>query len=183
MNSVLSFCLREAGHPVDDTTSCPLSLIRNLGSNPRSLSLTHIEGPWPLVYNRLLAVKNYGHCYFQENGVQLLVIVNTENGTLIDNIILNISFPSGPEQSPVANYTGEFGIATLRVGLGVQCRQDFFGEDCNTSCQGRNDSSGHFECDPVDGTPICLDGYRNVSSGCVECAPADGCCKTFKLFQ
>lgn len=42
---------------------------------------------------------------------------------------------------------------------------------------GRDDSLGHFTCDPVTGERVCLDGFRDVEGNCTTCVPSPGCCK------
>ena len=48
------------------------------------------------------------------------------------------------------------------------CIQDYYPQGiCNVFCQPRNDSGGHFTCDPVTGDRVCLPGY--TGSNCAFC--------------
>lgn len=49
------------------------------------------------------------------------------------------------------------------------CTNGYFPEGaCNVFCVPRNDSGGHFRCDPVTGEKICLEGYEDPLSNCVK---------------
>lgn len=71
---------------------------------------------------------------------------------------------------------GQHEVAMLELRYRVFCSVFYYGEDCNTFCQGTNGTGGHFSCDG-NGMRVCLDGYQNPASGCTECIPAEGCCK------
>ena len=57
----------------------------------------------------------------------------------------------------------------------LECAENFYGQDCSTFCQSRNDASGHYACDPSGGI-VCLDGYIGANTSCVQCSPMQGCC-------
>lgn len=49
------------------------------------------------------------------------------------------------------------------------CANHYFPEEvCNVFCDPRNDSGGHFRCDPVTGEKICLAGYRDPPTNCIK---------------
>ena len=66
------------------------------------------------------------------------------------------------------NYTGEYGYGTLQVSFVATCTEHYFGLDCATFCEERDDELGHFTCDG-EGNKVCLQGYQNPSTNCTEC--------------
>ena len=49
------------------------------------------------------------------------------------------------------------------------CAPNYYPQgNCETFCMARNDSSGHYTCDPVTGDKICLDGYEDPTTDCRE---------------
>ncbi|XP_013416828.1 uncharacterized protein LOC106178257 [Lingula anatina] len=56
----------------------------------------------------------------------------------------------------------------LVVEVHVSCDEDWYGSDCATLCQPRNDTAGHYTCHPVTGKKICLPGWRNSTNNCVD---------------
>lgn len=102
-------------------------------------------------------------------------------GDLIDVIFVDsVSVAASTPQSPVREYSGNLSRVTLGLSFRVTCAVNFFGPDCNSVCQSaRDDSLGHFTCDPVDGSSrVCLQGYQNITADCTECIPLDGCCRS-----
>lgn len=113
-------------------------------------------------------------CPSQE--VQLLVtITDTLSGGLVDVIVTNITQEVG-NIATVERHRGIHDVATFIFGITVICSGTFCGLDCNSTCVGRNDSSGHFMCDVLE-CVVCLPGYQNESSDCTDCVLRDGCCK------
>lgn len=51
---------------------------------------------------------------------------------------------------------------TLWLKLKVYCDSDFYGESCATFCRPRDDSFGHYSCDPKTGSKICLHGWQGT---------------------
>lgn len=49
-------------------------------------------------------------------------------------------------------------IFRLWLKLKVYCDSDFYGDSCATFCRPRDDSFGHYSCDPKTGSKICFDG-------------------------
>ena len=66
------------------------------------------------------------------------------------------------------NFESENTHFTLDLSFRVTCQRDFYGADCATFCQARDDSAGHYTCDALTGRRICLPGYQNVSSSCTQ---------------
>lgn len=115
--------------------------------------------------------------FHNEAGVSRPQISSVAARNAIDTITLDpIDLPPG---SPVsAPFEGTLERVMFEASLQVTCAPNFFGADCNTPCEHRNDSLGHFTCDPVNGTRICLEGHQNVESNCTECELRPGCCET-----
>ena len=70
--------------------------------------------------------------------------------------------------SDLQNYTGEYGYGTLQVSFIATCTEHYFGLDCATFCEERDDELGHFTCDG-EGNKVCLQGYQNPTTNCTEC--------------
>ena len=99
-------------------------------------------------------------------------------GDLIDVVyISDVSIAASTPQSLVMDYGGNLSRVSLGLSFQVTCAANFFGSDCNTACQGRDDALGHFTCNPVNGSMVCLPGYQNLAVNCTECIPLDGCCE------
>ena len=99
-------------------------------------------------------------------------------GGLIDIVYVNdINIAALAPQSPVMEFAGNLSRATIGLSFQVTCAVNFFGSDCNSLCEGRDDALGHFTCDPLTGDKICLQGYQNPAVNCTECIPSNGCCK------
>ena len=99
-------------------------------------------------------------------------------GDLIDVVYISaVSIAASVPQSPAMEYSGNLTRASLGLSFQVICAINFFGPDCNSVCQGRDDAFGHFTCDPVNGSAVCLPGYQNLAVNCTECVPLEGCCE------
>ena len=70
--------------------------------------------------------------------------------------------------SVLQNYTGKYGYGTLQVSFMATCTEHYFGADCATFCEERDDELGHFTCDG-EGNKVCLQGYQNLNTNCTEC--------------
>ncbi len=51
--------------------------------------------------------------------------------------------------------------------------QHFYRADCSQYCLARNDNSGHYTCNPADGSKICNSGYEHPETNCVDCELSD----------
>ena len=50
----------------------------------------------------------------------------------------------------------------------VFCEVNYYPKnDCNVLCVPRNSSEGHFTCDPITGSRVCLEGYKDSLTDCV----------------
>ena len=99
-------------------------------------------------------------------------------GDLIDLVYVdNVTVAASAPQSPATEVNGSLSRVTLSLSFQVICAVNFFGPDCNSFCIGRDDTLGHFTCDPLTGNRVCLPGYQNLSVDCTECIPLEGCCK------
>jgi len=50
----------------------------------------------------------------------------------------------------------------------AECLPDYYGINCETFCTPRNDTSGHYSCNPNDGSRICLPRYAGLPN-CLSC--------------
>lgn len=111
-------------------------------------------------------------------GDDTVSISSVAASTRIDTIIIS-QFPllSSAPPTPITKFNGLFGTIVLNATFQVACAPNFFGADCSMSCENRNDSLGHFTCEPVNGTRECLEGYMNVGTNCTDCELRPGCCE------
>ncbi len=108
-------------------------------------------------------------------GVQLMITVtDAATSELVDTISETITGTPGDPLSSFMVAVGTRALVLLTYAFRVTCDMTFFGPECNTVCIGRNESSGHFSCNPEDGSIVCLAGYRNET---LNCATVEGCCK------
>ena len=48
------------------------------------------------------------------------------------------------------------------------CKVNYYPtNNCSVLCVARNDSEGHYTCDPFTGNRVCLEGYKDASTNCV----------------
>lgn len=100
-------------------------------------------------------------------------------GDLIDVIYVNnVSLLASAPPSPEMEVNGSLSRVSIAFSFQVTCVVNFFGPDCNTMCEGRDDDFGHFTCDPLTGVKICLPGYQDPDTNCTVCVPLEGCCKS-----
>lgn len=57
---------------------------------------------------------------------------------------------------------------TLTFQMRVTCVVNYYGSNCTTFCNSRNDGYGHYECNKTDGSKICLEGWKNPENYCME---------------
>jgi len=50
----------------------------------------------------------------------------------------------------------------------TECLPDYYGVNCETFCTPRNNTSGHYSCNPDDGSRICLPRYAGLPD-CLSC--------------
>ena len=116
--------------------------------------------------------------------MQLFLRVTHNDGMdpeeLIDTIFIELNLTANEPLTPLKNFTGDFGVATLGIMFRVDCAINFYGSDCTIFCMDMDGTFGHYSCNE-DGSISCLDGYLSESSNCLECIPADGCCKFLKI--
>ena len=94
----------------------------------------------------------------------------------VDNIIISPDISSNATFSETMTYSGNF--SHLQLAFRLTCGPDsyHYGPHC-TYCVDTNDTTGHFSCDPVTGSRVCLEGYQNPLTNCIECIPGQNCGK------
>lgn len=50
-------------------------------------------------------------------------------------------------------------IAQLRFAYRVVCDKNLYGPKCAVSCSARDDQFGHYTCNPLNGSVVCLEGW------------------------
>ena len=117
-----------------------------------------------------ILVFHYDSVMMQATTLVNVATTNVIDLVFIDQIDLLPSFPP----SPSVDFNGSFGIISLTATFQVICAPNFFGNKCDMQCEHRNDTTGHFTCDPVSGMKICLEGYQNVETNCTESETVSG---------
>ena len=56
------------------------------------------------------------------------------------------------------NYENNVFCSRLDYKASVYCEDKFYGAACDVMCEDRDDSTGHYTCDPKTGDKICLEG-------------------------
>ena len=115
-----------------------------------------------------------------QGGIQLVIQVLDDDSDetfgdddSVQSVIINIDQLGA---SPPALIVGAQDVGMINVSYEVACTENYFGSDCTTFCEERDDEQGHYICDS-EGNIACRDGYTNTSTNCTKCIPADGCCE------
>lgn len=117
--------------------------------------------------------------HYDPEVLQSVGVVTASSLDLLDNIFINsVSLPPSAPPTLDTAFSGSFGRISVIANFQVVCASGFFGTDCSTTCETRDDSLGHFTCDPVTGERLCLEGYTGVEENCTECEPSPGCCES-----
>lgn len=77
-----------------------------------------------------------------------------------------LSFPPGDPFSAPTWYVGVGRRSQIELSFLVRCRDNFFGQDCNTECI----DNQRFFCNS-DGSRTCNQGYFNLPECLTECTP------------
>ena len=85
---------------------------------------------------------------------------------LIDEIKVQVPGTIGKVSSQES--VGTYGVVLLVLSYSVTCTQNYYGPDCSTYCVPSDNSMGHYNCDPSNGSKICLQGYQNPENDCTE---------------
>lgn len=73
-----------------------------------------------------------------------------------------------PMYTDLSNCCGSC-IGNFREPNCTQCDPNYYPQGtCNIFCLARNDSGGHYTCDPVTGDKICLAGYEDPTTDCTQ---------------
>ena len=73
-----------------------------------------------------------------------------------------------PMYTDLSNCCGSC-IGNFREPNCTQCDPNYYPQGtCNTFCLARNDSGGHYTCDPETGDKICLTGYEDPATNCTR---------------
>ena len=90
-----------------------------------------------------------------------------ESNDLIDRVfaVSNGLAISDSFTSP-QTYTGIYNNVQAVISYRAVCRQNYYGSQCTTFCVGRDDSTGHYECNS-EGQPECLEGWTNLATNCL----------------
>ena len=105
------------------------------------------------------------------NGFQLFVRVIDNDGyfhaDLIDEVYLHIP-PNLNLTVASQTIAGIFDRAVLIMEYSLTCTQNYYGSDCSTYCVPSDNSMGHYNCAPSNGSKICLPEYQNPDTNCTE---------------
>ena len=101
--------------------------------------------------------------------------VNNDVDDTVQSVIINIDQLGA---SPPVLIVGaqDVGMINVSYEVAMVCTENYFGSDCTTFCEERDDEQGHYTCGN-EGNIVCRDSYTDTSTNCTECIPADGCCE------
>ena len=81
---------------------------------------------------------------------------------------VKVQVPGAKGEVTSQTFTGTSGIVSLVLSYSLTCTQNYYGSDCSTYCVPSDNSDGHYNCNPSNGTKICLPGYQNPENDCTE---------------
>ena len=105
-----------------------------------------------------------------QGGFQLKIRVfdfDVEADDLVDYFIIDVStlLPTG-QYSSFVTYNGESSSSVqIRLRYKLQCRDGWYGHNCNVECVEVNTDEAHLEC-ALDGSQVCMDGWQDLSTDC-----------------
>lgn len=117
------------------------------------------------------------YSFFLQERFQFQIRVNDEDPLESDDLIdrvfvisngLAISNTFSPQQTS----TGIYGNVRAVVSYKAVCQTNYYGSRCTVFCVGRDDNTGHYECNS-EGQPTCLQGWTDTETNCL----------TRKIFQ
>lgn len=122
--------------------------------------------------------------YYLQGGFQIVISVENRDGDsqieqfrIIPTITRNHTFTE-PQ-----TINGEFGSAMIVLSFRLTCTDNFYGDNCEVFCLGRDDDSGHYFCNPITGAIECLPGFRDPSRGCTVHMGESVCICVLMLLQ
>ena len=129
----------------------------------------------------------------QAQGGQLLVAVFNDHDNdndptdlqLVDTIFIEEpNIQPGSSFSNIVVYSGSVQntIVQIELSFRLRCRNNYFGDNCETLCIPQDNDVGHFACD-VSGNVVCLAGYSDAETQCTKCIPAEGCGESQILYH
>jgi len=57
------------------------------------------------------------------------------------------------------DWTSSTTAPRLKFAYRAVCDKNYYGPGCNATCISRNDRFGHYRCNPLDGSYVCLEGW------------------------
>ena len=85
----------------------------------------------------------------------------------VDDVYVDISASPSSGFSSRRAYSGVRGNSVIEMNFRVQCISNYYGSDCATFCQGRDDNLGHYTCGS-NGQRICRSGWSDPSTNCTS---------------
>lgn len=101
-----------------------------------------------------------------QGSYQMFASIQTSNDSKIDQVVFNWILSPSLEWTPTQIGTTQNDVVTLEARARVFCGTNFYGPTCRDFCVERDDSFGHYTCDPNGGI-ICREGYTDTTSNCV----------------
>ncbi len=83
----------------------------------------------------------------------------------VDDMYIDISLTPSTSYTGYNFYTGVYGNSRIELRFRVQCKPDYYGDDCTRYCVGNEDQ---YTCDH-DGTRVCLPGWTDSECSIREC--------------
>lgn len=86
----------------------------------------------------------------------------------LDNIFVDRFRNVGNSYSTEERVWGDHDKVAVDIRYRVRCVSNYYDTACSQYCLARDDSSGHYTCDPNDGSIVCLAGYEHPETNCVD---------------
>ena len=83
----------------------------------------------------------------------------------VDDVYVDISASPNNVFSSRRAYTGVRGNSRIELNFRLRCTSYYYGSDCTTHCESRDNSLGHYTCGS-NGQKVCRRGWSDPSNSC-----------------
>ena len=84
----------------------------------------------------------------------------------LDDIFITRTLQVSNVFTEVMEYTGNNNKVTVGMSFRVRCQNNYYGADCDTFCEAKDDDvNGHYTCNS-DGSIQCREGFEDTNNEC-----------------
>ena len=92
---------------------------------------------------------------------------DVDNDELVTTFSIKQELELGASFTQPESFQGANAVGVIELSFRAACTENYFGADCATFCEERDDELGHFTCDG-EGNKVCLQDYKNPSTNCTQ---------------